>query len=60
MRRWNVERTCTTALEGAWVSYYDKVTYVSFRTTKLGFYAHVVHQLYESTQMLWAIGGRLA
>ena len=34
------------------VSYYDKVTYVAFRTIKLEFYAHVVHRLYERADVV--------
>jgi hypothetical protein len=45
--------------EGAWVSYYDKVMYVAFRTVKLEFYAHVVPRLHEHADVVgywWAVG----
>jgi hypothetical protein len=57
--RWNIERTCTTAPEGAWVPYYDKVMYVTFRAIKLEFYVHVVQRLHEGADVVGYIGGRL-
>ena len=48
----NVERTCTTAPEGAWLSYYDNVMYVAFHAIKLEFYVHVVQRLHEDADVV--------